>query len=193
VVSDQWPVRAASPWERIIAELRERGIEFEEGLTDGEIRRAQSRYKLKFPPDLREFLQTAFPVSDGFAAWRADDDTKLRASLAWPADGMAFDAQRNQHWRKYWSERAGVGEVPEGTARRQVALAPRLVPIYAHRFIPSEPLLPGNPVFSVYQTDIIYYGYDLADYLRQEFHLEGRDERPEEVRPIRFWDDFVRS
>jgi hypothetical protein len=43
-------------------------------------------------------------------------------------------------------------------------------------------------VFSVHQTDIIHYGFDLADYLRHEFGLPGRAPWPERVRPIRFWD-----
>jgi hypothetical protein len=54
--------------------------------------------------------------------------------------------------------------------------------------MPDKPHLPGNPVFSVHQTDIIHYGFDLADYLRHEFDLSGREPWPEEVRPIRFWD-----
>ena len=69
-----------------------------------------------------------------------------------------------------------------------VAAAPRLIPIYGHRMMPDEPQEPGNPVFSVHQTDIIHYGFDLADYLRHEFGLPGREPWPERVRPIRFWD-----
>jgi hypothetical protein len=30
------------------------------------------------------------------------------------------------------------------------------------------------PVFSVHETDIIYYDHDLEDYLRHEFDLPGR-------------------
>ncbi len=33
----------------------------------------------------------------------------------------------------------------------------------------------GAPVFYVYQTDVIYYGRNLVDYLRREF-LDGRGE-----------------
>ena len=46
----------------------------------------------------------------------------------------------------------------------------------------------GNPVLSVYQTDIIYYGYDLEDYLRHEFDLPDRKPWPEHFRSISFWD-----
>lgn len=57
--------------------------------------------------------------------------------------------------------------------------------------IPAEPHLPGNPIFSVHQTDIIYYGIDLRDYLIHEFL--ARDDVgiwpiPDSVRQIRFWD-----
>ena len=34
--------------------------------------------------------------------------------------------------------------------------------------MPDRPHLNGNPVLSVYQTDIVYYGFDLDDYLRHE-------------------------
>lgn len=54
--------------------------------------------------------------------------------------------------------------------------------------MPDRPHESGNPVFSVYQTDIIYYGFDLDDYLRHEFDLPGRKPWPEKVREIEFWD-----
>jgi hypothetical protein len=46
---------------------------------------------------------------------------------------------------------------------------PTLIPIYAHRYLPAQPVLAGNPVFSVYQTDIMHYGNDLASYFAHEF------------------------
>ncbi len=46
---------------------------------------------------------------------------------------------------------------------------PKLIPIYSHRYIPSSLNEIGNPVYSVHQTDIIYYGKDLWDYFNIEF------------------------
>ena len=66
--------------------------------------------------------------------------------------------------------------------------SPKLIPVYSHRMMPDEPQAAGNPVFSVHQTDIIYYGSDLADYLRHEFSLPGREPWPSQTRAIRFWD-----
>jgi hypothetical protein len=77
-------------------------------------------------------------------------------------------------------------------ARAKVAEAPRLIPVAGHRYMPAEPELTGNPVFSVYQTDIIYYGDDLATYLRCEFNrLSYTDAVHESLRRIRFWSDLV--
>jgi hypothetical protein len=54
--------------------------------------------------------------------------------------------------------------------------------------LPDRPNLPGNPVLSVHQTDIIYYGFDLEDYFRNEFGLPNRKPWPAAIRPIEFWD-----
>ncbi|MFZ5439189.1 MAG: hypothetical protein ACOZQL_04230 [Myxococcota bacterium] len=54
-------------------------------------------------------------------------------------------------------------------ARTLLAHAPKLVPVFGHRFLVTEPLRAGNPVLSVYQSDIIVYGNSLADDLAHEF------------------------
>jgi hypothetical protein len=76
-------------------------------------------------------------------------------------------------------------------ASEGVKAAPRLIPIFGQRMIAAEPHQPGNPIYSIHQTHIICYGFDLADYLRHEFNLPGRAAWPEEIRPIRFWSYFV--
>src|SRR5207253_1790467 len=74
-----------------------------------------------------------------------------------------------------------------------VGKAPKLIPLIAHRYIPADPHLAGNPVFSVMQSDTIYYGFDLTDYFAHEFgDLASR--RPldwSKVRRIEFWSDVV--
>jgi hypothetical protein len=82
-------------------------------------------------------------------------------------------------------ERAKAG------ARTKVAEAPRLIPIFSHRYMPSEPNTSGNPVFSVYQTDIIHYGADLVSYLEAEFLGGALPQEIATVRPIRFWSRLV--
>ncbi|HEY4157567.1 MAG TPA: hypothetical protein VGM29_05695 [Polyangiaceae bacterium] len=50
----------------------------------------------------------------------------------------------------------------------------------------------GNPVFSVHQTDIIYYGSNLLAYLRCELDgLAHADALHVPPRAIRFWSSLV--
>jgi hypothetical protein len=67
-----------------------------------------------------------------------------------------------------------------------------LIRIFQHAYLPAEPDLAGNPVLSVYQTDMIYGGRNLGEYLQRI--LSGEEwvlPNCNEVRPIRFWSDLV--
>jgi hypothetical protein len=163
-------------------------VEFDAGLADAEVAAAEARFGLRFPPDLREFLQTALPRGPQFPDWRSGDEAELRDWLDRPRQGVLFDVAHNGFWLDEWGPRPGPLAEALRVASGLVAAAPRLVPIYGHRMMPDEPPWAGNPVFSVHQTDIIPYGFDLADYLRHEFGLPGREPWPGRVRPIRFWD-----
>jgi hypothetical protein len=65
------------------------------------------------------------------------------------------------------------------------------VPVYAHRFLPAGRGTSGHPVLSVHQTDIIYYGADLADYIEREFGYvpNWTDWDPQATVP--FWSEFL--
>ncbi len=196
---------------RLHEELARCGIETAPGLTNSEFTRSENEYAIKFPPDLRAFLQYALPVSRGWAEWRGDEDA-LRERLSWPLKGLLADIEFNGFWREDWGAPPPKLRAAVAVAREQVAAAPLLIPIFGHRYIPSEPLLPGNPVISVHQSDIIYCGANLADYFDSEFYGKGaawtRDTltgawtrgtgiwvyRPADTappRPVRFWDDFL--
>jgi hypothetical protein len=162
-------------------------VEFDPGLTDAEVAAAEARFGFRFPPDLRDFLQTALPRG-GFPDWRSGDEATLRDCLDRPRRGVLFDVQHNGFWLPEWGPRPSSLDDALRVADDLVAAAPRLIPVRGNRMMPDEPHLPRNPVFSVHQTDIIYYGFDLADYLRHEFGLSGREPWPEKVRQIRFWD-----
>ncbi|WP_437732055.1 SMI1/KNR4 family protein [Sorangium sp. So ce1335] len=172
--------------------LIDAGVAVAPGLTETELDRAESAIGARFPPDLRSFLSEGLPVGGRFPDWRAPDSTEVRRQLDWPFEGIAFDIEHNAFWWDAWGVRpSGLPEALQ-IARAAVAEAPRLIPIRGHRYIPAEPALAGNPVFSVYQTDIICYGSDLATYLRREFHRPPHaDAAREEVRRIRFWSELV--
>ena len=177
-------------WPDLIELLKEASVAFAAGLSDAEISRAEENYGFQFPLDLREFLQTALPKGFPFPDWRSGEDARIRDLLRLPLDGVLFDVERNEFWLPEWGPRPVRIEDARALAEEHVKKAPRLIPIYAHRMMPDRPHRAGNPVISVHQTDIIYYGFDLDDYFRHEFGLPDRKPWPSEVRSIDFWDVY---
>ena len=167
-------------------------VEFDSGLTDSEVRVVEARFGFRFPPDLCALLQTAFPRGPQFPDWRMPESPALTGRLKWPFDAIAFDIENNVFWMDSWGPRPAALSDALAVARAAVESAPRLIPIFAHRYLPAEPEAAGNPVFSVYQTDIICYGVDLRRYLLCEFgRLDFAEATRGEPRRIRFWTDII--
>jgi len=154
---------------RSVTHLRSCSVQIEAGLTEQEIATCEVRFGFRFPPDLRAFLQSALPIGQGFPNWRRVDDATLRERLDWPFIGIAFDIEHGGFWFDEWGERPSELTDALTIARHHVGAAPKLIPVYSHRYIPETPAIAGNSVFSVHGTDIIYYGRDLWDYFDQEF------------------------
>lgn len=149
----------------------------------------EQRFGFAFSPDHRLLLATGLPTGPRWPDWRDGDPDRLRALLAAPIDGVLFDVQENGYWHPSWGERPSRTAFALSAARRHLGEAPRLVPVYGHRYTPALPE-PGLPVLSVVQTDVIVYGPDLAAYLRREFGLPNGDTTPDPAR-IPFWSDLT--
>jgi hypothetical protein len=174
------------------------GVQIDAGLTAQEFARVESEFEFRFPPDYREFLATGLPVSRGWVNWRSGERSAIHQRFSWPLEGICFDVEQNDFWLGEWGVKpAKLADVLE-IVRRAVAEAPVLIPICGHRYIPAIPTDAGNPVFSVHQTDIIYYGADLLEYLQNEFsYYFGRINAPllitREPRRIGFWTRMVEA
>jgi hypothetical protein len=177
--------------------------EFEPGLTDAEFKRIEREYGFEFADDHRAFLAAGLPINippeDGqtwsrpWPEWRGDDLDSLRRQLGWPVEGVLLDVGHNGFWYEGWGERPADGTAALAMARHQLTEVPVLVPVYAHRYLPAGRGSFGHPVLSMWQTDIIYYGLDLADYMHQEFD-EVRGEVDESWSPratVPFWRDLL--
>ena len=175
-------------WSELIALLDRANVVLDDGLTDTEIADIEKKYGFRFPLDLRDFLQTALPTGSLFPGWRSEDDSLIRETLRLPLDGILFDVERNNFWLSDWGPRPALLEDSRKVVESLVDRAPRLIPVYGHRMMPDRPQVAGNPVLSVHQTDIIYYGFDLDDYFRHEFKLPDRKPWPSVIRGIEFWD-----
>lgn len=177
---------------QLVAILKTHGVQFSDGLSDHEVIAVEKLFGFTFPIDLRTFLQIALPTGKHFPDWRACNESHLTNWLNRPREGVIFDVAHNNFWLNEWGDRPTDLEDANAIVNKLIDDAPKLIPIYMHRMMPSEPSDAGNPVFSVHQTDIIVYGVDLADYLAHEFTFteDQMDDWtvPESVRQIRFWD-----
>jgi hypothetical protein len=163
-------------------------MEWGPGYSQSELDAAQEKFGLVFPPDLIALLRDRRPP--GGHDWTGDEGS-IRRMLEWPLEGLLFDVEYSGLWWPEWGERPDRAAERADVVSAVVAAAPKLIPIYGHRFIPEEPHEAGNPVFSVHQSDIILYGTDLANYLDNEFSQPHRYELTGEVKPIRFWSQTV--
>ena len=167
--------------------LRKRGVSIDQGLKESELARIEDAYAFRFPPDLRAFLMELLPTSKEFVPWRGGSEEEIRRRLEWPRKGVEFDVENNVFWHEGWGIRPGNTAEAIAVAREQLSRMPLLIPIFSHRYMPSEPIAEGNPVFSVWQTDVIVYGNDLADYLHREFGVSRPDWSRSVPRQIEFW------
>ncbi|WP_020661209.1 hypothetical protein [Amycolatopsis benzoatilytica] len=176
------------------------------GLTDAEFARIEREYGFEFAHDHRAFLAVALPVARPFdpatgdpAArrppwpdWRDGDPEELRGKVAWPVEGV-LQAVEHGWWDPAWGERPAPAAAAVAAAKRRAEAAPRMVPVFSHRYLPGGHGSSGRPVLSMMGADIIYYGTDLLDYLNQEFGGSGRASlaalTKQDAGP--FWSDFL--
>ena len=162
------------------------------GYTQSELDGIQAEWNLRFPPDLLAILRDRRRVIDQGDKFRSFDwlevsDDVIRDSLNWPFEGFLFDVENDNLWWPEWGQRSTDKFAREERLRSIFADAPKLIPIYGHRYIPEEPHEAGNPIFSIWQADIIHYGADLEDYIARETRSPDSWQEMKTPKTIRFW------
>ena len=165
------------------------------GYTQAELDDIQAKWNLRFPPDLVDLYRQRRRVIEhaeikfGSFDWLTEPEEKIRAAIDWPLEGFLFDVDHGLWWPE-WGEMPGVSGERHEKMRAIFSAAPKLIPIYGHRCIPETPYASGNPIFSVWQMDVIVYGADLQDYMRHELS-PGLDDPLPPVKEIPFWSRAV--
>ncbi|MEV4869202.1 hypothetical protein [Streptomyces syringium] len=160
------------------------------GLSERELDAVEDRFGFSFSADHRVFLAAGLPHgSRRWPDWRNGDPEDLAARLSQPVEGVLFDVEHNGFWHPVWGLRPAETSDALRIAQSELATVPQLVPVYSHRYLPGTAGEWGHPVLSVHQTDIIFYGNDLADYIRHEF--TGRSSRFPAHATVGFWSYFV--
>lgn len=144
-------------------------VELTKGLSDRQIQLVEERFGIEFNPDHREFLSEVLPQGRNWPNWRSSDPTAVQKLLDGPIDGVLFDVERNSFWPPDWGSRPDEIAEALDVARGRLSSCIKLVPVWGHRYTPQTSSLRAYPVFSVVQTDVIYYARDLRHYFGVEF------------------------
>lgn len=184
---------------RAARRLRELGRFVTPGLSDAEVDRVEAEFGIEFADDHRAFLAAGLPLDPPkengrpkWPDWRDGNPDHLRNALGWPVEGTLFDVEHNGFWHETWGACPNEMAKALASAREHLSRAPSLIPIYSHRYLPGGRGTRGHPVLSIYQTDVIFYGTDLADYTDQEFGGDwsiSDDWEPSHL--VEFWRDFL--
>jgi hypothetical protein len=182
---DQWAQFLNSALPQVRAELAP-------GLNDRELGAVEEAAGVALPTELRVMLRLALPAGRGWRNWRRDPAGQLTTWREAVTDGIVFDVKHNDFWDDSWGPRPSEDTRRDAIVRQQSTTLPRLFPVFAHRALVIDPVpgfesADGNPVFSVHQTDVIYYGNDLADWFNHEFGVPLPAWAARQPRRVPFW------
>ena len=158
-----------------------------EGYTKADLQAAEDKFGLAFPPDLYAFFLEKRPLAGH--DWR--NEAAIRKMLSWPLETLLFDVENNKMWWPEWGEKPALAKFRKEIMQKVVLNAPRLIPLISHRFLPEMPNEAGNPVFSVYGIDTIYYGENLEDYFERELSPSSYLTLPSVSKRVPFWSELV--
>ena len=149
------------------------------GMSEAEIDRAEAVYNVRFTPDHRDFLRILHALDQPytyideieqpiyltqkklFYNWLTDE-ADIRHRLARPYEDL------HQDWLLAWGPKPATEAERAAGFAQHFSIAPTLLPLMGHRYLISEPLQSGNPVLSMWGSDIIIYGWNLRSYLLSE-------------------------
>lgn len=141
----------------------------------------------------------------GFHNWLTDSpDMAVQPAALW--EGLQFDIEYNNLWLADWGSKPTSLEGCKERVRELVETAPKLLRVIGHRYLLAEPAIPGNPVFSIVQSDMVVYGPNLHDFLLFEFAdtlgltrrnierevMRGARARQDDYAAIPFWGSFFK-
>lgn len=180
-------------YREIIKLLQKRGVKFEAGMSNEKLIEIERIYDINFPESLRSFFAYAIPVGTGFYNWRdtsPENVSYIRSMIAQPMESMHALAAEVE-WCETWGKKPEHPAEIEEKVRKELQKAPKLIPVFAHRYIPVTDEK-NPPVISIHGTDVIYYGENLLDYFEVEFGEKKQEDIDfQRITPIVFWSNIM--
>ena len=164
-----------------------------QGVSSSAMQLIEEQLGFTLPPDFKFLFENVNDPGGVLFPWSGFSIENYSNQIDRVWSGIAFDIEHNTTWLKRWGDKPNTLREAKEAAQRDFQSWPNLLPIYGHRFLPAEPSLSDTPVFSIVQTDIIYYGMNLADYLLQEFCSPRPASDWVLARKIPIWSDFAES
>jgi hypothetical protein len=160
------------------------------GMPEEDIDKMEKKYNITFSPEHREFLRVLHTLDKKcyyededdldengspkvkaysfFYNWYTEEE-KIKDMLQWPFRTILQDIMGpNKVWVKSWGTKPSSDEEKEAMFLEWYNKAPKLLPIYGHRFVVSGIDMPDRPILSVWGSDTIIYGWNLRHYLLNE-------------------------
>ena len=157
----------------LIDRLKAKGIKFEKGMSQAEIKRAEDAYGIKFPAEIKEFLSYGVPVNCGFYNWRDCSECGTNKIKSFQEDiekAFEFDFDNNRLSSCFKNVFPNIENEEELRKKIMDYLhsSPRLIPFYYHRCFFDG--IDNMPIISFVQPiDSIFYGSDFKNYIENEF------------------------
>ncbi len=164
-------------WESYLTSSMEQlGAESATGLTNKQLAGLERLVGATLPFEVGLLLVMGVPEAEGWWQWRENPAEQLTEWNTKVVDGVLFDVEHNGVWLSSWGARPDTVTDRQNTVKARIASAPPLLPIFGHRAIPltsarGAETAESNPVLSIYGSDIVVYGTDLADWLHHEFEV----------------------
>ncbi|WP_162300539.1 SMI1/KNR4 family protein [Anaerosacchariphilus polymeriproducens] len=179
--------------EKCLKVLKEYGVEFEKGLELEEIAEIENLYGIKFPDSLKDLLMTILPISKGFYNWRnkkKDNVMFIKEIIKRPIMNIQ-EMAGEVYWCDDWGDEPETEDEIAKEVRKRIKSAPKLIPIYGHRYMPII-MDEKPPIISIHDIDVIYYGRDIEDYIEVEFGKKNQSDIDfKSIKTIKFWTEIM--
>jgi hypothetical protein len=181
----------------IIEQMKAKDIMFSEGLTTAEINRIEDIYDIRFPKSLRIFYSICVPFSERnksyFPQWADFSNAniaKIKEHIQEPIIHLLL-AVKHEFWLSKWGKRPDSSDEAVKYVSEIVIGAPKLIPVFSHRYMPQLESITDPPVISAVGRDIVIYGCNLKEYLRNEFLSDHHPTVSGNGVYIPFWSDII--